>query len=62
MNRRGLLAVSDRRKGRGAETALLSGYEEYVFDADTDGNPGVVTRHVLDIGVSVTINILQMVE
>ena len=33
-----------------------------MLNADTDGNPGFATRHVLDIGVQVTVNILQMVE
>ena len=30
-----------------------------MLDADTDGNPGFATRHVLDIGVRVTVNVLQ---
>ena len=33
-----------------------------MLDADTDGSPGLATRHVLDIGVRVTIHILQMFE
>ena len=45
MNHPGLLAMSDRRNGRGAEPtsrqeiALLLGTGSYMLDADTDGNP-----------------------
>ena len=64
MNHRWLLAMSDRHNGRGAgvrkQRYCWGG--SYMLDADTDDNPGFATRHVFDIGVRVTVNILQMVE
>ena len=61
--------MSDRHNGRGVEpisrqetASLLGGQGSYMLNADTNGNPGFATRHVLDIGVRVTVNILQLVE
>ena len=57
--------MSDRHSWRGAEptsrqeTALLFREWSYMLDADTDGNPGFATRHVLNICVRVTVSMLQ---